>query len=131
MAETGTAMKNCLGTKIGEVLLGFAYYYRGEVEAAPSGSTAAIVELTPVSDGRWMVAGVHGPRHRSLPPEIVHKVVQPLLDQGALVCAAVRPDVQKIADALGVHRWDEFRLPVIKDQNEEEAQDEAAEHAFA
>jgi hypothetical protein len=133
MAETGTAMKNCLGTKIGEVLLGFAYYYKGEVEVDPSGSTPVIVEVTPVSDGRWMIVGVHGPRHRSLPPEIVHKVVQPLLDHGALVCAAARPEAEKLASALGIHRWDEFRLPLIPDQSDEEAQDEdeVAEDAFA
>jgi hypothetical protein len=77
-----------------------------------------------------MVTGVHGPRHRSLPPEVVHKVVQPLLDQGALVCAAARPEAEKLASALGIHRWDEFRLPVIPDQGQEEAQNETAEDAF-
>jgi hypothetical protein len=130
MTDTGEEMRNCLGTKIGEVLLGFSSYYKGEVEIARSGSSPAVVEVTPVSDGRWMVAGVHGPRHRSLPPEVVHKVVQPLLDQGALVCAAARPEAEKLASALGIHRWDEFRLPVIPDQGQEQAQDEAAEHAF-
>jgi hypothetical protein len=124
MTEIGAAMKNCLGTKVAEVLLGYSYYYRGEVEAAPSGSSPAVVEVTPLSDGRWIVAGAHGPRHRSLPPRVVHTLVQPLLDQGALVCAAARPGAQRIGDALGIHRWDEFRLPVIQDQGEGEAQNE-------
>jgi hypothetical protein len=133
MTETGATMKNCLSTKIGEVLLGFAYYYRGEVEIPSAGSTPAIVELTPVSDGRWMIVGVHGPRHRSLPPEIVHRAVQPLLDQGALACAGIRPEAEKLAGVLGLHRWDEFRLPVIPEPGEEEAcnKDKAAEDAFA
>jgi hypothetical protein len=136
MTATGAAMKNCLGTgtKIGEVLLNFSYHFRGEIEIAPSVLTPVVVEVVPVSDGRWMLAGVHGPRHRSLPPEIVHKVVQPLLDRGALVCAAAQPDVQKIADALGIHRWDEFRLPVIQDRGEDDEvhdEEEAAEDAFA
>jgi hypothetical protein len=121
MVEIGASMKNCLATKVGEVLLGLAFYYVTELEAAGRGLTPVIVEIVPISNGGWVIAGVHGPRHRSVPLEIVHRVLQPLLDQGALVYATTRPQAQALADVIGVTRWGEFRLPVEGHLGEEES----------
>ena len=45
------------------------------------------------------------------------------LDRGVLVSAA-KPDTERLATMLGVHRFDGFRLPIIDNPQEEEPRSE-------
>jgi hypothetical protein len=127
MVEIGASMRNCLGSKVGEVLLGLCYFFVAEVETAGP----IIVEVSPVSTGSWMISAIHGHRHQSVPPEVVHRVVQPLLGQGALVYAATQPEAKKLADMIGVSRWGEFRLPFVNETGEEESPIQFEDHDWA
>jgi hypothetical protein len=126
MVRTAAEMRNCLKTKIPEVVLGYSYYYRAQVEIPSSGLTPVVVEILPLSGGFWRVAGVHGPRHRSVPPKAEHAVIKPLLERGALISTTTRPDASALGHGLTGYRWDTYYLP-----EEEEAEDEVTEDAFA
>jgi hypothetical protein len=64
--DTGAAMRdcglrygNCLATKVPEVVLGRHYFL--EYPSAP-----AIIELESLSEGRWLLRGIHGPKNAAV-----------------------------------------------------------------
>ncbi len=137
MADLARTMRNCLKTKIGEAILGYTTFYRADVDLPLHGSTPVVVELTPLSNGTWAIAGVHPPRRRTLPAQAVHDLVRPLLDRGAVLPGnpAAPEDAKKLSEVLGVYRWGDFHLPDLpaaaQEHGEEDEAVELDEDAFA
>jgi hypothetical protein len=118
MIETGRVMHNCLNTKIGEVALGLAYYYRADVELPDGELTSVVVELQPMSNGFWAIADIHG-KHNHAPAQAVKAaVVRRFLRLGAVVACnpAVHPHCRELASHLGVFRYGSFETFVLGDE---------------
>src|SRR3954454_13992361 len=87
MVAVGRTFNNCLRTssKVAEVLLGYAYHYvvehRADRDAAP---TRYVVEITPLSDGRWVVGTMEAVKHRRIPDQARAAVLRRMLELGAL-----------------------------------------------
>lgn len=124
IVKTGRSMNNCLRTRIGEVALGFAYYYRADV-ALPGGETTSIVvELEPLSNGTWIVTGLYGPHNREPADEVKAIVAKRLLRLGAVVASnpARHPHAKELARHLGVFRFGAFdTFSLDEEPNEMEA----------
>ncbi|WP_457089899.1 hypothetical protein [Microvirga sp. P5_D2] len=119
MIEVGREMKNCLGTKIGEVVLGFAYYYRMDVTPLIGEAESVVIELNPLSNGTWVVAGISGRSNRAPSPDAKAVVINCLLRAGAIVARnpALHPKAKELAQPLGVFRYGDFELFALEDQD--------------
>jgi hypothetical protein len=110
MIETGRDMRNCLGQKIGEVVLGLAYFYRVEVSLLDGQKVSLVAELQPMSNGTWAVSEVYGKNNRIPATGIKVAVAKCFVDLGAVVAGnpAVHPHCQELASHLGVFRYGSF-----------------------
>jgi hypothetical protein len=99
--------QNCLRTELGEVALGRKYFL--EYRPAP-----AIVELTALSEGRWVcLDGIYGPKNASLDPGTKRHIRRKLQASGVLVYArhAEASRWNSVARLLGIHDHDD---PVLE-----------------
>jgi hypothetical protein len=128
MIEVGREMKNCLGTKIGEVVLGFAYYYRMDVTPLIGEAETVAIELNPLSNGTWAVAGVFGRNNRAPSPDVKAVVINCLVGAGAVVAGnpALHPNAKELATPLGVFRYGDFELFALEGQDEQAGFDRSA-----
>jgi hypothetical protein len=125
-------MRNCLKTRIPEAILGMTYFYRTEeASSAPTEMWPVVVEITPLSNGTWTIAGVHGPRNRRPPARLVREVIRPLLDRGVATSTATRSDAATLQSALGAYRWDAFYPPRDDEDEEDQASHEVTETEIA
>lgn len=110
MTETGRDMRNCLGQKVGEVVLGLSYYYRVEVPRLDGEKVSFVAELQPTSNGFWLVSDIHGKDNRVPPREVKAAVAKRLMQLGAVVAGNpnVHPHCQELASHLNVFRYGSF-----------------------
>lgn len=110
MTETGRDMQNCLGQKIGEVVLGLAYFYRVEVSLLDGQKVSLVAELQPLSNGTWQVSEVYGKNNRIPATGIKLAVAKRFVQLGAVVAGnpAVHPHCQELASHLNVFRYGSF-----------------------
>ncbi|MBA5775997.1 hypothetical protein H2509_02530 [Stappia sp. F7233] len=93
MIDAGRRFRNCLATKICDVLLG-RYFYLEWLDAR-----GAIVELRPLSDGRsWLREEIYGHNNSPLPRQFRNDVRRDIRDAGIFELINVREDFSK--DAL-------------------------------
>ncbi len=117
MISLGTRLRNCLGNTdvISEVLLRLKAYYFAEVELLRLGATPVVVELEPAyqasGERLWQIQGVHTTKHRTLPHKIALRIIEPLLQAGALINVNLsqHPADKRTREALGVFRWNPLR----------------------
>jgi hypothetical protein len=110
MIETGRDMQNCLGQKIGEVVLGLAYFYRLEAPLLEGQKVSLVAELQPLSNGTWQVSEVYGKNNRIPAPGIKGAVAKRFVQLGAVVAGnpAVHPHCQELSSHLNVFRYGSF-----------------------
>ena len=113
MITVGRTFRNCLKdpNKIAEVLLGYAYHYvvedRAVGDAAP---TRYVVELTPLSNGGWVISTIEGVEDRRLSTEAKAVVLRCIRELGALAPTnpARHPEAKALESTLGIYRFDPF-----------------------
>lgn len=117
MTETGRDMRNCLGQKIGEVVLGLAYFYRVEVPLLDGQKVSLVAELQPLSNGTWQVSEVYGKNNRIPATGIKVAVAKRFVQLGAVVAGnpAVHPHCQELASHLNVFRYGSFETFALAD----------------
>ena len=87
MITVGRTFRNCLKdpNKIAEVLLGYAYHYviepHPDRDAEP---TRYVAEVTPLSNGGWMVGPIAGVKGQTVSAEAKAAVLARMLALGAL-----------------------------------------------
>jgi hypothetical protein len=123
MIEVGRAFNNCLksSSKIAEVLLGFSYHYVVEHHAPEDAELVRyVVEITPLSDGRWVVGTIEAVKRRSISAEAKAAVLARMLELGALTPSnpALHPEAKALQSTLGVYRYDPFDLLEAEDAAE-------------
>jgi hypothetical protein len=118
MIETGKSMNNCLSTKVAEVALGLAYFYRTEVTTANEGVVPVVVELQPMSNGTWAISEIHGKGNRPPVQEAKSAVVKRLLGLGAVVAGnpAVHPRCQELASHFDILRYGHFETFALEQE---------------
>jgi hypothetical protein len=121
MIEAGRAMSNCLGTKIGDVLLGLAFYFTTDVPVTDTEDMPVAVELSPLSNGQWFIASLHGPGNRAVPPDVIRIAVDRLVQSGAVLPTnpGLHPNAKALAEVLGVYRYGEFDFYGLEDATEQ------------
>src|SRR3954454_5765142 len=69
-----------------------------------------VVEITPLSDGRWVVGTIEAVQRRSISAEAKAAVLARMRELGALVPAnpAGYPEAKALEATLGVYRFDPF-----------------------
>jgi hypothetical protein len=115
MIEVGRGFGNCLqmSSKIAEVLLGYAFHYvvedRGEGKGEP---LRYVVELTPLSNGCWVIGTIEGVKDRRVSSEAKAVVLRRMRELGALAPTnpARHPDAKALESTLGVYRFEPFDL---------------------
>lgn len=82
--ETGVRYRNCLATKLAEVLAGMAAYaeFRG----------VCILELRPLSSGQWLLSDLHAPRNDFLNHVIKQAAEEQCEAKGIVTMARPEPD---------------------------------------
>jgi hypothetical protein len=117
MIEAGRDMRNCLGQKIGEVVLGLAYFYRVEVPHLDGQKISLVAELQPLSNGTWQVSEVYGRNNRIPANGIKVAVAKRFVQLGAVVAGnpAVHPHCQELASHLNVFRYGSFETFALAD----------------
>ena len=122
MIVIGRSMKNCLltPTKIAEVLLGYAYHYVVQHRVGATESVSAIVEITPLSNGRWVVSTVQAAKGCKLSADAKTAVIRRMEALGALVPVnpAQRPDAKLLENTLGIYRFGDFDLGGLENEDE-------------
>jgi hypothetical protein len=103
MRDAARRFENCLERKIKSVLLGRVCYYEYE-----AGDQSAIVELSALSQGRWMIESIFGLQNAPPSKDTVRAIRTALEDAGALV--AVRHtqsvDHENLAALFDVYDFD-------------------------
>src|SRR3954447_17710657 len=82
MIAVGRMFRNCLKdpNKIAEVLLGYAYHYVVEQPAERDAEAERyVVEITPLSDGRWVVGTIAGAKGQTVSAEVKAAVLARML----------------------------------------------------
>lgn len=113
MIAVERVFRNCLKdpNKIAEVRLGYAYHYvvehRAEGDAAP---TRYVVEITPLSNGGWLVGTIAGVKGQTVSAEAKAAVLGRMLALGALAPTnpVLHPEAKALEGTLGVCRYDPF-----------------------
>jgi len=116
MIAAGKTFDNYLrgASKIAEVLLGYAYHYvvehRAEENAKPE---RYAVEITPLSNGGWVVSTIEGSKGERVSAEAKAAVLKRMLALGALAPAnpARYPEAKALEATLGIRRFDPLDLP--------------------
>jgi hypothetical protein len=118
MTKVGKSMNNCLDTKVAEVALGLAYFYKAEVAISDEVSIPVVVELQPMSNGTWAISEIHGKGNRPPTDEVKAAVVKRLLRLGAVVAGnpAVHPRCRDLASHFNVFRYGPFETFALDDE---------------
>jgi hypothetical protein len=118
----GIEMKNCARTKISETLLGVAYIYRLEHREADGSLTVLAADLSPLSDGRWMVRELKGKKNKKPNANILRWAIRRLHSLGAVSPGThTNKRRSELSSLLGVYRWDMRELDALDDEASEEA----------
>jgi hypothetical protein len=81
----GTNLRNCAATKVGEAALGLLAVVEVTHRTEDGTEMVFAASLTPISDGRWMVAEVSGVKNRRPPKEALRDVLIRLQAVGAII----------------------------------------------
>ena len=115
MIAFGLEMKNCAGSKIGEVLLGQSYVYRAEHRAEDGTLTVLAVELVPLNNRQWMVKDIKGVKNCRPAPSVLQIILTHLHALGAVSTGGARTArARELGHLLGVYRWDAFDLDLLE-----------------
>lgn len=82
MRRAGIEMGNCLKSKIMTSFIGRALYLVHRPKSA-------IIEIVPLSEGRWQVRGIYGKMNTALPTRTAAEILGALTDEGLLCSATV------------------------------------------
>ena len=115
MVAVGREFNNCLKTssKIAEVLLGYAYHYVVEHRAVGDAEAERyVVEVTPLSNGDWVVGTIEGIKGQTVSAEAKAAVLARMMELGALAPTnpAGYPEAKALEATLGVYRFGLFEF---------------------
>lgn len=100
LADAGKRFRNCLGQKLVNTAVGRNAYYEWARE--PGGA----VELSRLSDGRWLATEVRGHRNRTLDRETATAIWKKLQQHGVLTYSWPFPAPATRAAATILHAFD-------------------------
>jgi hypothetical protein len=78
LRDAGRRFCNCVGTRVSAVALSRAYYLEWL-------ATPAIIELTALSEGRWVLEGVWGSKNRNVESQVIRAIGRKLSGYGVLL----------------------------------------------